>query len=68
MSRRKIFEASVISAKEIQVGDRLDISGKTRVHNVMNRGHEVVAGTKTRGSGSGGVKSWHPDAEVKVYR
>jgi len=37
MSRRKIFEASVISAKDIQVGDRLDITGKTRVHRIMKR-------------------------------
>ena len=68
MSRRKIFEASVISAKDIQVGDRLDITGKVRVHRIMRRENEVLAGTRTRGSGTGGIQSWHPDAEVKVYR
>ena len=68
MSSRKIFEASVISAKDIQVGDRLDITGKTRVHRIMKRDNEILAGTKTRGSGTGGIASWHPDAEVRVYR
>ena len=68
MPRRATFHASVIAARDIQVGDRLDISGKVRVHRVMKRDNEILAGTKTRGSGTGGLASWHPDKEIKVYR
>ena len=68
MSRKKTFEMSVISAKDIQVGDKLDISGKTRVHAVKDFGHNITAGIKTRGSGTGGVMSWHPTEQIKVWR
>ena len=70
MARKQEFEHSIISAKELQVGDRLSPSGTIRIHGVMtspNSG-KVIVGHKTRGSHTGGAQIYHPEDQVKVWR
>lgn len=68
MPRKAEFEAAHISARDLQVGDLLDISGKTRVHAVSVRDNNVIAGHRTRGSRGGGVTSYSKDQAIKVWR
>ena len=57
-----------IPAKEIQPGDRLDVSGKLRVHAARMIGDKMVAAHKLRGSKAPGVTSYDPHQIVKVWR
>ena len=66
--RSQEFHKARIAASEIQVGDRLDISGKVRVHAVKKIGENIVAAHRLRGSKSPGVTSYNPDDQVTVWR
>jgi antirestriction protein ArdC/DNA polymerase III epsilon subunit-like protein len=57
-----------VDATELKVGDRLDISGKTRVTAVRATDKEILAATKTRGSRGGGIATFPLDEKVKVWR
>ena len=57
-----------IPAREIQPGDRLDSSGKIRVHAAKMIGDKMVAAHKLKGSKAPGITSYHPDQMVKVWR
>jgi hypothetical protein len=68
MSRSDEFEAAHISARDIQAGDRLDISGKTRVSRTAVHNDKVLVAHKTRGARSGGVNTYKVTDSVKVWR
>jgi hypothetical protein len=62
-----------IRAQEIQVGDRLDASGKTRVARGHDRADEagemrVLVQTKTRGARSPSIRTFNADETVSVWR
>lgn len=58
-----------IKASEMQVGDRLDPSGRIRVANIHpKKDDRVLAQTKVRGARSANIQSWHPETTVKVWR
>jgi len=60
--------ASRIDPTDLKVGDRLDISGKTRVTAVRVGDNDVSVGTKTRGSRGGGFASFPKTEKVRVWR
>ena len=60
--------ASRIDPTDLKVGDRLDISGKTRVTAVRVGDNDVSVATKTRGSRGGGFASFLKTDKVKVWR
>jgi antirestriction protein ArdC/DNA polymerase III epsilon subunit-like protein len=60
--------ASRIDPTELKVGDRLDISGKTRVTAIRVGDNDVSVATKTRGSRGGGFTSFLKTDKVKVWR
>ena len=62
------FEAVNITAQEIQAGDYLDISRKTRVHAARMIGENFTVAHKLRGSKSPGITDYKPDQVVKVWR
>ena len=66
--RSKEFHKARIAASEIQVGDRLDMSGKVRVHAVKKIGENIVAAHRLRGSKSPSITSYDPDDQVTVWR
>lgn len=68
MSRSAEFESAQVAARDLQPGDRLDISGKVRVHAVKPIGDKIGAAHKTRGSKSGGISMYSPDQQVRVWR
>jgi hypothetical protein len=57
-----------IKASEIQVGDRLDISGKTRVAQRHPRTDKVLVQIQTTGTRSPSVAQWENDEPVTVWR
>lgn len=57
-----------IPAEEVQEGDYLDISGKSRVHTVHRRGDRVHLGYRSRGTRSGSVRIYSVGEPVKVWR
>ena len=60
--------ASRIDPTDLKVGDRLDISGKTRVTAIRVGDNDVSVATKTRGSRGGGFASFPKTDKVKVWR
>jgi len=62
------FEAVNITAQEIQAGDYLDISRKTRVHAAKMIGENFTVAHKLRGSKAPGVSMYKPDDKVRVWR
>ena len=62
------FTMLSIPAREIQAGDRLDATGKVRVHAAKMIGDRMMAAHKLRGSKAPGMNSYHPDDMVKVWR
>lgn len=68
MSRKLNFVSAVVTAREIQVGDRLDMSGKTRVHATREYDDKVLVAHKTRGARSGSVNTYKATDNVRVYR
>lgn len=62
------FEAVNITAQEIQAGDYLDISRKTRVHAAKMIGDNFTVAHKLRGSKAPGVSMYKPDDKVRVWR
>jgi hypothetical protein len=68
MSRKLNFVSAVVTAREIQVGDRLDMSGKTRVHATREYDDKVLVAHKTRGARSGSVNNYKATDNVRVYR
>ena len=67
-SRSAEFEAAHIAARDIQPGDYLDISRKTRVHAAKMIGDNFVVAHKLRGSKAPGVSNYKPDDKVRVWR
>ena len=57
-----------IPAREIQAGDRLDATGKVRVHAAKMIGDRMMAAHKLRGSKAPGMNSYKPDQQVTVWR
>jgi hypothetical protein len=57
-----------IKAGDIQVGDRLDSSGKTRVVQRHPRTDTVLVKTQTTGARSPSIKEWGPEETVNVWR
>lgn len=62
------FEAVNITAQEIQAGDYLDVSRKTRVHAAKMIGENFTVAHKLRGSKAPGVSMYKPDDKVRVWR
>jgi hypothetical protein len=57
------------TADQIEVGDRLDRTGKTRVAALHpDKSKRVLARTQTTGARSPSVKKWGPDEQVTVWR
>lgn len=57
-----------IKASEVQVGDRLSASGKTRVSQRHPRTDKVLVQTKMIGARSPSIQQWDPDEEIRVWR
>ena len=62
------FTMLSIPAREIQEGDRLDATGKVRVHAAKMIGDRMMAAHKLRGSKAQGMNSYKPDQQVTVWR
>lgn len=62
------FTMLSIPAREIQAGDRLDATGKVRVHAAKMIGDRMMAAHKLRGSKAPGMNSYKPDQQVTVWR
>lgn len=54
--------------RDVRVGDRIDMAGKTRVAKRHERGDAVLLGLKTNGARSGSVARFGLDEQVTVYR
>jgi antirestriction protein ArdC len=59
---------SEIDPADLKVGDRLDISGKTRVAAIKIEEDKVLVSTKTIGSRGGGFESFNKDKKIFVWR
>jgi hypothetical protein len=57
-----------IPAHEVQVKDRLDRSGKIRVHATLTRNGETTLAWRLRGSKAPGTTSHPADKTVTVWR
>jgi|688.fasta_scaffold08095_4 antirestriction protein ArdC/DNA polymerase III epsilon subunit-like protein len=60
--------SSIVDAKDLKPGDKLDPSGKTTIHKMMIRDDKVYTGKKTRGSRGGGGDVYLLTDKVKVWR
>ena len=58
----------VVKARDVQVGDRLDMAGKTRISIVHEQNGQRLVQTQTRGTRSPSVQRWGMDEDVTVYR
>lgn len=65
---RKDFIRQIVSARDIQPGDFLDMAGKVRVHAARQVGESIFVAHKLRGSKAPGMSSFEPDKQVAVYR
>lgn len=68
MPTKPSLERVQIIASEVQVGDRLDASGKTRVSQRHPRTDEVLVQTQTRGTRSPSVMRWKTHEAIWVWR
>jgi antirestriction protein ArdC/superfamily I DNA/RNA helicase/DNA polymerase III epsilon subunit-like protein len=59
---------SEINPTDLKVGDRLDISGKTRVAAIKIEEDKVLVSTKTIGSRGGGFESFDKNKKIYVWR
>jgi antirestriction protein ArdC/superfamily I DNA/RNA helicase/DNA polymerase III epsilon subunit-like protein len=59
---------SEIDPTDLKVGDRLDISGKTRVAAIKIEEDKVLVSTKTIGSRGGGFESFDKNKKIYVWR
>jgi len=60
--------SACIKASDIQPGDYLDITGKTKVHAVRMIGQYFTVAHKTRGARSGNITEFQPGHIVRVWR
>jgi hypothetical protein len=61
-------EKITVDASDLREGDRLDISGKTRIDKIHPRGDKVLARTVTTGTRSPSVQAWALTDKVTVWR
>lgn len=66
--RAAAYKPHDIKASEVKPGDRLDMTGKTRVDFRHPRTDKVLVRTKTRGARSPSVQQWDLDDDIRVYR
>lgn len=57
-----------IPAGEVQVGDRLDSSGKTRISKTFLRNGKMLVQTQLRGARSPSMDQWPEDQTITVWR
>lgn len=62
------MNSHMVAATDIQIGDRLDSAGKTRVARLHERNGAILARIQTRGTRSPSLRKWDAGTFVRVWR